>query len=265
MSYRIKAYKGGKSLSIPIEEKHKYFNNTTIGNYSNGDIYIRSYNNTATANLYCIQPDKIKVFHSTNDFTTVTGAGISDRIGEKVMINKIDCTLGIRAPNNVIEGDGQDYANLYSWSMNLRLMIVHFDESMTTNNICDWYRKTYIYYNDLQNGNLRQSCHQKMLRESCPYTGKFKILYDERFSLSRTNPVRQMKVSISPNMDITFDSNGVVTNDDFKNTYFILFGPIDYSLDCSTYLGNWLINTSNKNYDLICFTYNMKYTYYDLN
>lgn len=265
MSYRIYAHKGGKSLSIPVEEKHKYYNNAISENYPSGDMYIRTYPSTSSANKYSIQVNKINAFHSTNAFTTATGVDVDNRIGDKVMLNKIDCTLAIRMNNQVTGGDGQDYANLYPYWINLRLMVVHFDTSQTIQNIANWFRDTYIYYNDLGNNNLRQSCHQKMLRESCQHTGKFKILFDERFKLSRNDPVRQMKVSISPNMDLTFDSNNTVTNADFKNTYFILFGPIDYSIDCSTYLGNWLLNTSNKTYDLVNFTYNIKYTYYDLN
>lgn len=265
MSYRILAHKGSKSLSIPVEEKHKYYQQGTTSSYPSGDLYIRTYPSTSSENVYCIQSDKISSFWNTNMFFTQSGSSVNQRIGDKVMFNKVDCTLAIRVNHEAIEGDGQDYANLYPYFINMRFMIVHFDKSMTQSDIANWFKETYIYYNQISANNYRQSCHQYMLRESCPYTGKFKILHDEKFKLTRDNPVKQMKVSLSPNMDLTFDSSGFVTNDDFNNTYFILFGPIDYSIDCSTYLGNWLLNSSSKNYDLINFTYNVKATYYDLN
>ena len=188
MSYRIYAHKGPKSLAIPVEEKHKYFNYAPVPNTNpTGDLYIRTYPSTSVANTHAIQTDKLKVFHSTNDFSIISGSAVDNRIGDKVMLNKIDCTLAIRVNHEAIEGDGQDYANLYPFFIKLRLMIVHFDKAMTPADIAGWFKNTYIYYTDLGSSNYRQSCHQKMLRESCPWTGKFKILFDERFSLTRND------------------------------------------------------------------------------
>lgn len=265
MAYFVKARKGSRTIDIPVEEKHKYYNRGVSTAYPQGDLYIRTYPSTSVANSYSIQSDKLSVFHTTNDFSLGGGTDSDDRIGDKVMVNKIDCTLAVRVNNQVIEGDGQDYANLYPFYINLRLMVVHFDQARTPADIAAWFKYTYIYYNDLGSNNFRQSCHQSMLRESSQYTGKFKILHDEKFKLSRDYSVRQFKVTLTPNMDLTFDSSNYVTNDNFKNTYFFLLGPIDYSIDCSTYLGNWLLNSSGKTYDLVNFTYNLKYTYYDLN
>lgn len=52
-------------------------------------------------------------------------------------------------------------------------------------NLNNWYRTTFVPTGNLFNVNV--SCSQKMLRESTPYTGKFKILYDKLIKLSPKN------------------------------------------------------------------------------
>ena len=74
-------------------------------------------------------------------------------------------------------------------------------------NLNDWYRATFVPTGT--NTDVNVSCNQKMLRESTPYTGGFKILYDKLITLS---PKNQFSKRIALDIDLKkykdFNING---------------------------------------------------------
>lgn len=261
MSYRIFAKKGNRVISIPLEEKHKYFNITT----SNGEYSILSYPNTTNANLYGIQTDKLKSLHSSNDLLLTQGTSAdSNRIGDKVALKCIDYTFEIRFNIDTFI-DYIPHGELADLWVNCRLMTVHFDEPKTPAGLADWFKRTFIYYADVSSSYLRQSCHQDMLRESSDFTGKFSILHDLKFKLNKSQGVHQIHYQLKPDMNLTFNNtSNLATNEEFLNTYTFLIGPIDYAIDTDPTTFHYLKNI-NSSYTLIYIGMNVKYTYYDLN
>lgn len=268
MSYRVLAYKGNKVISIPLEEKHKYYNYTAT---SNGENSISFYPNTGNGiNQIAVKPDKFRIIHDSNVFTLAKGTGDQDRVGSKVALKCIDITFYVRLSidtfiNYIPHGELADL------SLNMRLLTVHFDDTMSPTLLADWFNKTYIYYYNfatLTPNEQSQSCHQDMLRESSEYTGKFKILHDLKFKLDKNHTIIQGHYQLKPNMNLTFDdSDNSVVNDDFINTYTFLIAPIDYRLDTDATTYNYLSTSQNFNVSRVFayYGYNVKYTFYDLN
>lgn len=259
MSYSIKAYKGKKALRIKVEEKHKYFN-------SPGYISWNAYDATAI-DEYATQYN-FSTIHTSNSFTLTRGPTSSNLIGDKVHLNKIDYTICLYVNSAALTDEIPHGDNFDFWEK-CRLMVVHFDSVMDNTALANWFKTSYIYYYLVGDDAAKpaQSVHQNRLRESSLYTGRFKILYDLSIELSKQQSVKQLSFSLTPNKDITFDSNGNVVNTDFKNTYFFLIGPINYKFDVDARTTEMTMRAQFNQNNIINISYNanIKYTYYDLN
>lgn len=263
MSYYIKAYKGPKQISIPVEEKHKYFNYNGSTLY-NTETQLNFYDNSGTQQ-YKVEIDKFKIIHNSNNFTLTTGAGASDIIGDKVQVKDIDYTIYLRLNIDKFIND-IPHGYLQRLWVNFRIMTVHFDQSMGQADLSNWFKRVFIHYNTFDNATYQwaQSCHQDMLTESNPYTGKFKILYDKKIKLTYDKGVKQIHYKLTPNMNVTFDNTSNPTNSDFRNTYTFIIAPIAYHLDMDGttyhYVKNFTISDT-----MAYASFNIKYTFYDLN
>lgn len=255
MSYHIKARKGRNTLNIPIEEKHKYFNGWFTlqwKGYSQG------------TQDYLTQYDVV-LLHDSNNLTLTQGVTDGNIIGNKIQVKRIDYTFYFRLEHEIIT-DHIPHDGTNSFFENLRVMVVHFDNTMTAGSIADWFKKSYIYYG-LAGNEPVQSCHQNRLRESSYYTGKFKILYDLPFKITENESVKQLSFHLEPRKNLTFD-NGTLTNEDFKNTYCFLLGPANYSVDVDSRtfeLVNRSVFDNLVDMDNVSVGMNIKYTFYDLN
>ena len=258
MSYTIKAFKKGSSLKIPIEEKHKYYNNE-VSIYTKARIYQQ-----VASDL------DFKIIHNTSDFTIGTGVGEDTMIGKKIQIKDITYTIITRLNSNTFT-DYIPHADNFDLWLNCRLMCVKFDQPKTEANLMSWFENNFIYYK-LSGGTTGSpvlSNWMKRLRESTNDTGRFTILKDIKFRLSKKDSVKEITFSLSPHKDVTINSSdSTIVNDDMKFIYTFIVGPICYPFDTDarttemTSAASW---DSHPNNIWITVNSNTKYTMYDLN
>lgn len=258
MSYTIKAYKKGSSLKIPIEEKHKYYNNQVVIS-TKPRIYQQ-----VTSDI------DFKIIHNTSDFTIGTGVGEDTMIGRKIQIKDITYTMIFNLVGNVFT-DYIPHSDSFDLWLNCRILCVKFDQPKTEANLAAWFENNFIYYK-LTGGTTGSpvlSTWQARLRESTNDTGRFTILKDIKFRLSKKDSVKQITFSLSPQKDCTISSNdSTIVNDDMKFIYTFLIGPICYQFDTDarttemTSAATWDSHPSNQ---WIVANSNVKYTLYDLN
>lgn len=258
MSYTIKAYKKGSSLKIPIEEKHKYYNNQVVISTK-----LRIYQQV-TSDV------DFKIIHNTSDFTIGTGVGEDTMIGRKIQIKDITYTMIFNLVGNVFT-DYIPHSDSFDLWLNCRILCVKFDQPKTEANLAAWFENNFIYYK-LTGGTTGSpvlSTWQARLRESTNDTGRFTILKDIKFRLSKKDSVKQITFSLSPQKDCTISSNdSTIVNDDMKFIYTFLIGPICYQFDTDarttemTSAATWDSHSSNQ---WIVANSNIKYTLYDLN
>lgn len=265
MSYYIKARKGGRNITFPLEEKHVYFNNDGSSPFY-GEKTISTYPNT-NFQQNSVALDKFIILHKSDDLTLAQGTSDDSRIGNKVSLTAIDFTIYLRLDIGTFI-DHIPHGWLQKLSVNFRIMTVKFDKSMGQADLMDWYKNTYIYYSNLNTAQapaLSQSCHQDMLRESTTWTGKFKILKDMKLKLTYNKGIKQVHYKLDPHMSLTFDNTNHVTNEDFAHTYTFIVAPIDYRLDFDGTSFNYLNGLQTQSYSIAKAGYNVKYTFYDLN
>ena len=163
-------------------------------------------------------------------------------------------------------------------------MLVHFkdssrfawDNSYLYSNIAQWFNSVFVpqvydetYGND-QNGFSKLMSNQtKLLRESSPYTGEFKILKDWTIKIDRTTTSFDINFKLDPNKDLTMKDPGQVTNnwaptdEWYKNTYLICISPTSrFDMDPTTF-ESVKTNTSTYVSELSAYTIR-KYTWYDM-
>lgn len=258
-SYYITAHKYNQRLNIPVEEKHKYYNGF-------GSIDSKLYSETFNYQDYLDVTD-VKIIHDTNNVSLIRGLNEDNLIGKKIFVKDVTVTLYARLVSNLFT-DRIPHSDEFDMWINCRVMVVHFSEAKTAAQLVNWFRENYIYYGTVTAQNIPvQSVHQNRLRESTKDTGKFKIIKDLPFKLSRKQGVYQFSFTLSPKKDLTFDEDtNTVTNSKFKNTYFFIMGPANYSIDTDprTYE---MTNRATFTYQqpLISYGFNIKYTMYDLN
>lgn len=111
------------------------------------------------------------------------------------------------------------------------------------------------------------SNQSKMLRESTEYTGKFSILHDEVITLGDKDPMKHIEIIMNPKKNLTFNSEGYITNEDWNNVYGFILPPALYSTDIdqiSLDELNKLNITGSTDVNIADFTTNIKFTYYDI-
>lgn len=269
MSYYITAHRKGNHLAIPIEEKHLYKNGwrSTV---------IKTYSTTPPQQNY-LDTEDVAMIAQIDDIEFVHGTGESNLIGNKIFLKDVNVTLNVRASFGLMEeiNGGSPSVDYFS---NCRVMVVQFDDDMdlTDENFCDWFRTTYIYYDSItvnQKQVAIQSVHQNRMRESTPWTGRFRIIKDIPFKVTKEKTCLSMSFPLVFKKDLTLmAATGQTTlkpvNDDFKHIYVYFLGPGNYTLDndamtaknLSAYIGGG--STSKTFFEL---AFNIKYTFYDLN
>ena len=172
----------------------------------------------------------------------------------------------------------------HSWRRDYRLQVIHFEQDIpdTSNNIktflAKWFSCTYVpqrlysnYTWDDYGYTSMMSNKVQMLRESTPYTGKFKVIKDLQFSLTDTKTYQIIDFQLDPKkqVNLALDGNGnyQITNDWWLNTLVILWQPMNYDLDMDPLSGYALKNLSSQLYDSFDIgkvTKSIKLTYYDI-
>lgn len=273
MSYYINAYRKGNHISIPVEEKHLYKQGFTATN-------IKTYTTTPPQQNYLDTEDVVKIAN-LNDIQFDQGVEVSQLVGNKIFLKDVAITLNVRASAafmSVIHS-GSPAIDYFS---NCRIMAVQFDNDLSDDDLdfCDWFRTTYIYYGtETINQKIVpiQSVHQNRMRESTPWTGRFNILKDIPFKITKQKSCFPMSFTLDFKKDLTLMpveiTSGTTTttvykpvNDDFKHVYIYFLGPGNYSLDndamTSKNLAQYSGGVTSSMFEI---AYNIKYTFYDLN
>lgn len=269
-SYKIYAKKGRKVMPIKIEQKHIYSHTFTTNSESQLYVYKPVSTNTEDNTVgYGINQNNIKVLYNTNTLTLSQGVGESQRVGNKVNIKRVAITLYVRFNSERLIA-AFSHGQMIDTFFNFRIMTVHFKDLMTTNDIAKWYRETFIYYRTVSiSGGTSypyQSNWMDKLRESTPYTGSFKILFDKKFQIKKSKSVKQLniKVPISGNVNFDNTTNRPTDNQEFNNTYTFLIGPSNVYLDMDAISTDKCLNMANDSELLFYLQSNIKITYYDV-
>ena len=250
--------------------------------------------------------DKIIRVYTPYTFTIDKGDGSNERIGDKVFIKSVKLMFNINfnyykymqyisqyaADVNTITTEVADQAtqntvrtylntrnNMDSF-FKLRFMLVKFDEldqgyvSTLNDNIAKWFNSTFVpslYAPPSTSSNIAipfVSNQAKMLRESTPYTGKFKILKDMMITIGNKDPQKHIEIDLEPKMNITFNPDnstsraGFVSNSDWTNVIGFFILPSYYQEDMDLVSFNQINKEALTNF--ITMDENIKITYYDL-
>lgn len=266
MTYYVKAYKGAKSINLQVEEKHQYYH--TIGDrYYN--ITLPQISATVAGSGRKLTQYQMRVLFTSNDIRFVEGTGNDEMIGSKVHIKSANYS-GYLALNPAVMIADFPHGTLTDLRFNFRLMIVKFDADLphsTTQNIADWFNNNYIYYDDNSESN---STNIKKLRESTKDTSKFKILYDDSFTLTNKHTCQMLNFTIpgffgTVNTRQTGASSeiGSITNEDMRDIVCFVIGPVNPVIDLDAVSADkWTNFAVNKNIALG--NGNMKISYYDI-
>lgn len=268
MSYYINAYRRGNRISIPVEEKHLYKNGFTATN-------IKTYTTTPPQQNYLDTEDVVQI-SQLNDIVFRQGVEVSQLVGNKIFLKDIAITLNVRASASLMSviHSGSPAIDYFS---NCRVMVVQFDDDLDINDteFCDWFRTTYIYYGSETIGGQVvpiQSVHQNRMRESTPWTGRFKILKDIPFKVTKEKSSLAMSFTLDFKKDLTLmpssagSVNFVPVNDDFKHIYLYFLGPGNYSIDNDAMTAKNLAQyDGGVQVSMFEIAYNIKYTFYDIN
>lgn len=258
MPYYITAKNGSKFLSIPIEDKHQYYDTY------NRPGYVLKYDSNTGAGIR-VKPDNIIILFDSNNIQMSEGTGEDQRVGNKVLLKKMQhmTTLWINSNefiSNFTHGTSIDF------SMKFRLMTVKFDDPKTKSVLADWYNTTYVPNSYGASSNTNYISNQaQMLRESTEYTGTFKIIHDEIFTLNKANSVFYKNLAFTPNKQITFEnSTDYMTNDDFINTYTFIITPSNIFTDMDTVSADKCLNLTSGVSNLFTASCNTKISYIDV-
>lgn len=267
MSYIVKAYNHGKHINLQIEEKHQYYH--TRSDQETYSLTLPEIGPVEAGSGYKLTQQQMRVLFTTNDIKFTEGTGNDEMVGQKVHIKSANYNGWLSfIPNFLITEF--PHGTLTDLRMNFRLMVVKFDSDLphsTNQQIADWFNNNYIYYEPIKYSN---STNIMKLRESTKDTGKFKILKDESFVLSRKHTCQKLNFTIpgffgTANTKQTGASSeiGTITNEDMRDIVCFVFGPVNYLIDVDSVSSDkW------KNFDTnVSFAQgngNMKISYYDI-
>lgn len=265
MAYVWAKSKSGKSFKMGVEDKHIYYNG------GDGTLMLNRYqqpsNATLNDNPYCLTTSNLVSYPITDSLYIQQGTNEDNRIGNKIFLKFIHLTYSITI-------DGNNYINNLSHSQaidtffRLRVMVVQFENTMAAVQIRDWFKNTYTYFRlvAISGGDSVpiQSVHTAKLRESTPYTGNFKILYDKKTSLRKNKTVKISTISIPVKQNINFNnSTNSPTDESMKHIYFLVLAPAcnELDLDCTS---EDRTHAMTQNINLFTTHLVAKYEYYDL-
>lgn len=244
---------------LRIEEKHTYNTKDSylVGNNKVSDI-----------------TSPLENFTWFTPYYPVAGTDENNRIGRKIQ----SLSIGVEGYLNLqtheasdsktyildyFNGWMQEYINetdpnSYSFNMDwqkisipIRHMVVEFDDEEFYNGtdsekalyLKDWYKN--LVTQSMEQSSYYPSLQQSTLRESTPYTGRFKILKDTMYWLDfKDKHMIHFNYQLPYKRTITFDADG----SDPTNThlYFLFIGPTQPLLDYSNLGFGTFINSSSN-------------------
>lgn len=270
MSYKIYAKKGSKVMPIKIEEKHLYQHSSSVN--TEGSLEVFKPDSAATADNvvgYGVNRGNLYVLHNSNNLTIAQGTAENQRVGNKINVKSLVITMYVRFNSSVLISTFS-HGQLMDTYFNFRLMTVRFNQPMSSTDLADWYRNTFVYYRlvDISAGEQYpyQSNWMDKLRESTPYTGSFNILYNKKFQLKKYKSVKQLSVNIPLTGNVNFDntSNKPTENQKFSNVYTFIIGPSNVYLDMDAISTDKCLNMSTSSATLFYLQANVKTIYYDV-
>lgn len=251
---------------MDIEDKHIYYNLTPEYIYLNKSVAPAN-TELNINNKYCITTNKLNQYDISSNFQIQQGTDENQRIGNKVFLKFVHLTYSITLSGDIYINN-LSHSQAIDTYFRFRVMVVQFNESMSSTDIRDWFKATYTYMRTqaIHSGTVPvQSVHTAKLRESTPYTGSFNILYDKKTCLKKNKTVKMSTISIPIKMNVNFDnSTNKPTDESMKHIYLIIIGPCCNELDMDT-ISNDKTTTFSTG-DLPTFTTQgvFKYEYYDL-
>lgn len=271
-SFYLKARKHGRSLNIPIEEKHQYkqlvaSSSSALGAYQYGWLYKL---NQSGGSSMTPHNEAFRILASANSdaFSVATGTGEEARIGQKIQLVNVDHYINICLDGASLSGT-LSHGNMVDCEYKFRLMTVKFNQEMNDLRLANWWSAIHVYNGLYTGGSTAQpqkisSVWTDTLSESNNWTGTFKILYDEKFTLGKNHTATMKHIHLSPKMNLTFASNNVV-NEDFLHTYTFIVMPLEYRMDMDCVSQDIMTREATPNsVRLILYNAETKYTYYDL-
>ena len=295
-------------LKLPVESKHKYYGNNPSA--VDGSITWRAptnYTSVWPEEGEIALASNISILWNYHEFETTRGTGESEFIGDKITLKTIQfynkfvidmARTPLYAPPNATLTSSKSYYENYEftenadgvinnnqWFRTYRFMLVHFkdnsrfgwDNNNLLTNIAKWFNSIYVpqVYDETNgaadNGFSKLLSNQtKLLRESSPYTGEFKIIKDWIIKIDRTTTSFNLNFKLDPNKDLTMKdpgqtaNNWAPTDEWYKNTYLICIGPTSrFDMDPTT----WEViknNYATINMNELGFYGLRKYTWYDM-
>lgn len=273
----VKSKKSAKTHAIAVEDKHKYIQSYNLAGMD-APMYLSKENTEATTVAdtrgLTVTFDNIVPLFNSNSIVFSRGTGSENFIGDKVYLKSInltvDCYLdGASLIAHFTHGQAIDL----KW--NFRLMAVQFpDANFSTdgssdlqNTVSEWYRNNYIYYRRVGTGGANyapfQSNWMNKMRESTNDTGKFKILYDKKFTLGKEQTTHQFELSlpIAGNLTIT---GSYPSNDLIKDIVVFIITPSNNYLDVDCITSDQLTRLSSARQLVGYANCNVKLKYYDV-
>ena len=132
---------------------------------------------------------------------------------------------------------------LMFFKMRLFLLRIDDDIDITPQKLLNWYLATYCYYRNptadpsplgphvsgADQDPAPISVHSNVLRLTTPWTGKFNVLADRKFTVRTTKPIFDIDMTIPMKKEFVFseDSNDLL----YPKYYIVIFGPLSKEVD----------------------------------
>lgn len=227
-------------MRIPVETKHTYLTYEAIikGNISGTEI-----------------PQTLGNFRVAEPYYPVQGTDENNRVGRKITTEFISEEGIISLCDFTAENDLLDYWNGYlqdqvaklqpdnyeypvnnlSFTIPIRHMVVEFqDEEMYNSTpqqqslyLADWYKQLVIQ--TFENTGINPSVLTDTKRESTPYTGRFKILLDDKYYLDTSKKAIHFKYKLPIKKTVNFEAAG--SDPSNLHIFSVWIGPLNPYVD----------------------------------
>lgn len=257
-----------RKIKIDIEDKHKYYNHLQSPALN---VYKENSNDSMGPGYHPI-PNNFVSINLSDKVAIEQGSAEDERIGNKVFMKYFNITYGIHLYGASLITNFP-HGTITNLNFKFRVMVVKFDQAMSTTDLSNWFNDTYTYFNliNVSGGNQVPlvSNQWDRLRESTKWTGSFKIMYDKKIALTNTKSTRLKSVNIPICQNVNFsynnsDGRSYMTDENLQNIYFFIITPscVRYDMDAISQDGidRSSTGTSTIGYANFC----MKYEYYDI-
>lgn len=269
-TYKIYAKKGKKTMPIKLEKKHIYYNGSTkFYLYKPKDSTQTGVIDANSSRGFCVTEGNLEMIYTTNDTVIQQGNHEDQRIGNKVNIKGVNCTIAINLNGEQLISK-LSHGEFIDFSMHWRIMVVKFKKSLNDpeKDLAEWYRDTYIYYNAVSQSPFipNQSNWMDKKRDSTKWTGQFTILKDKKFVLGKNHTTTQFEFNIGFNKDVNFENvnNKPTTDQSFSNIYFFVISPSSNYYDVDQISQDKLRLLGVDQFEIATARYNVKTIYYDM-